>query len=83
MLLALVRALWLTVKLGANLLTARHQTVLVARFWARPRRTLTRPRRVPRSCPRAVHQLVCRWPRKLRNQSWQGTLAFHLLPPKP
>jgi hypothetical protein len=81
-LLALVRALWLTLELGGDLLTLRQQQTLVARFWAQARGLLTRRRRLPRSCPRAVRQPVRGWPRKTRNQSWQGPLDFILLPPK-
>lgn len=78
----LVRTLWLTLELGADLLTAGQQRELVARFWARARRLLTKRRRLPRSCPRVVRQPVRGWPRKTRNQSWQGRLAFQILPPK-
>jgi hypothetical protein len=81
-LLTLVRTLWLTLELGGDLLSARQQQALVARFWAQARRLLTRPRRVPRSCPRAVRQPVGGWPRKTRKESWQGTLAMQILPPK-
>ena len=81
-LLTLVRTLWLTLELGGDLLTRRQQQALVARFWAQARGLLTRRRRLPRSCPRVVRQPVCGWPRKTRNESWQGTLAFHILPPK-
>ena len=81
-LLTLVRTLWLTLELGGDLLTRRQQHALVARFWAQARGLLTRRRRLPRSCPRVVRQPVCGWPRKTRNVSWQGTLAFHILPPK-
>lgn len=81
-LLSLVRTLWLTLALGGDLLSARQQQALTARFWARARRQLTRRRRLPRSCPRAVRQPVRGWPRKTRNQSWQGSLTFQLLPPK-
>lgn len=81
-LLSLVRTLWLTLALGGDLLSARQQKALVARFWAQARLLLTRTRRVPRSCPRVVRQPVRGWPRKTRNQSWQGPLAFQFLPPK-
>lgn len=82
-LLSLVRSLWLTLELGGDLLTARQQQALTARFWAHARRLLTRRRRLPRSCPRVVRQPVRGWPRKTRNQSWQGPLTFQILPPKP
>ena len=81
-LLSLVRSLWLTLDLGGDLLTTRQQHALLARFWAHARRLLTPRRRLPRSCPRVVRQPVRGWPRKTRNQSWQGPLTFHLLPPK-
>lgn len=81
-LLTLVRTLWLTLELGGDLLTLRQQKALVARFWVQARELLTRPRRLPRSCPRAVRQPVRGWPRKTRNHSWQGTLVFAILPPK-
>lgn len=81
-LLSLVRSLWLTLDLGGDLLTARQQQALLVRFWAHARRLLTPRRRLPRSCPREVRQPVRGWPRKTRNQSWQGPLAFKLIPPK-
>ena len=81
-LLSLVRSLWLTLDLGGDLFTASQQQALVVRFWAHARRLLTRRRRLPRSCPREVRQPVRGWPRKQRNQSWQGSLTFKILPPK-
>jgi hypothetical protein len=81
-LLGLVRSLWLMLDLGGDLLNARQQQALIVRFWSQARRLLTRRRRLPRSSPREVRQPVCGWPRKKRNRSWQGPLAFQLLPPK-
>jgi hypothetical protein len=81
-LLSLVRTLWLTLELGGDLLSARQRKALTARFWTQARVMLTRPRRVPRSCPRVVRQPVRGWPRKTRNQSWQGLLEFQILPAK-
>jgi hypothetical protein len=81
-LLSLVRTLWLTLELGGDLLSARQRKALTARFWTQARVMLTRPRRVPRSCPRVVRQPVRGWPRKTRNQSWQGLLKFQILPAK-
>ena len=80
-LLALVRALWLTLELGADLLSPAQQRALVARCWARARAVLTRRRKVPRSCPRAVRQPVRGWPRKLDQPSTHGPLTFALLAP--
>ena len=81
-LLTLVRTLWLTLELGGDMLSARQQKTLAARFWTQARLLLTRARRLPRSCPRAVRQPVHGWPRKTRNESWQGALAMQILPPK-
>ncbi len=81
-LLTLVRTLWLTLELGGDLLSARQQKALAVRFWMQTRVSLTRPRRVPRSCPRAVRQPVRGWPRKTLNASWQGSLTFQILAPK-
>lgn len=68
-LLELVRTLWLTLELGEDLLSAGQQRDLDARFWARASGLLTRRRKVLRSCPRAVRQPVCSWPRKLDQPS--------------
>ena len=82
-LLELVRTLWLTLELGEDLLSARQPHALVARFRARARGLLTRRRKVPRSCPRAVRQPVCSWPRKLDQPSTRGPLSFKILAPQP
>lgn len=66
-------ALWLTLALGGDRLSARQHPPLTARFRAQARR------RLPRSCPRVVRQPMRSWPRKTRNQSWQGLLAFQIL----
>lgn len=81
-LLELVRTLWLTLELGEDLLSVSQQRALVARFWTRARTLLTRRRKVPRSCPRAVRQPVCSWPRKLDQPSTQGPLSFKILSPQ-
>lgn len=78
-LLSLLRALWLTLDLFGDLLTARQRQALLARFWAHARRLLT-PRRLPRSFPRVVRQPMRGWPLNTRDQSWQGPLDFKLLP---
>jgi Transposase DDE domain len=77
--LELLRPLWLTLALGGDLLTARQQQLLTERFLERASRYVTRQRRRPRSCPRAVRQPVSGWPRLRQNQSWEGPLHFKLL----
>jgi hypothetical protein len=77
--LELMRPLWLTLALGGDLLSARQKRQLTERFLERAGRLVTRRRRRPRSCPRAVRQPVSGWPRLRRNQSWEGPVHFQLL----
>ena len=74
--LELMRPLWLTLALGGDLLSARQKQQLTERFLEQAGRCVTRPRRRPRSCPRAVRQPVSGWPRLRRNQSWEGPVQF-------
>jgi Transposase DDE domain len=75
-LLELMRPLWLTLALGGDLLSARQKQQLTERFLERAGQLVTRRRRRPRSCPRAVRQPVSAWPRLRRNQSWEGPVRF-------
>jgi len=77
--LELMRPLWLTLALGGDLLSPRQKQQLTERFLERAGRYVTRPRKHPRSCPRAVRRPVSRWPRLLQNQSRQGPVRFKLL----
>ena len=77
--LELMRPLWLTLALGGDLLSARQKQQLTEKFLAWAGRYVTRRRRQPRSCPRAVRQPVSGWPRLLQNQSWEGPVHFKLL----
>ena len=77
--LELLRPLWLTLALGGDLLSARQKEQLTERFLERAGRLVTRRRKRPRSCPRAVRQPVSKWPRLRRNQSWDGPVNFQLL----
>jgi hypothetical protein len=76
--LELMRPLWLVLALGGDLLSARQKQQLTERFLQRAGRYVTRRRRRPRSCPRAVRQPVSSWPRLHRNQSWEGSVQFNL-----
>ena len=71
--------LWLVLALGGDLLSARQKEQLTGRFLERAGRHVTRRRKRPRSCPRAVRQPVSGWPRLRRNQSWEGPARFTLL----
>jgi hypothetical protein len=74
--LELMRPLWLTLALGADLLSARQKQQLTERFLEQAGRLVTPRRRRPRSCPRAVRQPVSGWPRLRRNQSWESPVQF-------
>ena len=58
-----MRALWTVLELGQGLLSAEQQAGLTRRFWVQVRARLTRRRKEPRSCPRAVRQPIRGWPR--------------------
>jgi hypothetical protein len=77
--LELMRPLWLTLALGGDLLSARQKQQLTERFLERAGQYVTRRRRQPRSCPRAVRRPVSSWPRLTQNQSWEGPLHFKIL----
>jgi hypothetical protein len=74
-----MRPLWLTLALGGDLLSARQKQQLTERFLERAGRYVTRPRRHPRRCPRAVRRPVSSWPRLTQNQSGEGPLHFKIL----
>jgi hypothetical protein len=77
--LELLRPLWLTLAVGGELLSPRQKEQLTEKFLAFAQRQVTRKRKRPRSCPRAVRQPVSGWPRLRRNQSWEGPVQFKLL----
>lgn len=77
--LELMRPLWLTLALGGDLLSPDQKQQLTERFLQRAGRYTTRPRKQPRSCPRAVRRPVSSWPRLQQNQSWQGPTHFTVL----
>lgn len=77
--LEILRPLWLVFELGEDLLTPRQKEQLTERFFAQARRCITRPRRRPRSCPRALRQPVTSWPRLVKNQSSEGTVRFQII----
>jgi len=77
--LELLRPLWLTLALADDLLSPALQQQLTERFLQQASRYLTRKRKQPRSCPRAVRRPVSGWPRLRRNQSWEGPIHFQVL----
>ena len=78
-LLELMRPLWLTLALGADLLSPHQKQQLTQRFLQRASRYISKPRKQPRSCPRAVPRPVAHWPRLQQNQSWQAPIQFNVL----
>lgn len=77
--LELMRPLWLTLALADDLLSPRQQQQLTERFLQRAARYITRRRKQPRSCPRALRQPISSWPRLRRNHSWEGPVNFKIL----
>jgi hypothetical protein len=77
--LELLRPLWLTLARGSDLLSPHQQQQLTERFLQRASRYITRPRKKPRRCPRAVRRPVSGWPRLQQNQSWEGPVHFKVL----
>jgi hypothetical protein len=76
--LQLLQPLWLIFALGEDILTERQKRQLVDRFYAQMRVMATAKRR-SRSCPRAVRQPVRGWPRKIKNLSYEGEIAYEIL----
>ena len=74
--LELIRPLWLVFALGDDLLSESQKHALTERFYEQARGCLSRPRRQPRSCPRALRQPVTGWPRLMKNHSWNGPIHF-------
>lgn len=76
--LRVVQAMWLTVDLGAGVLTERQTKQMLKRGYRRMQHYLT-PARRSRSCPRAVRQPVTGWPRLMKNSSIEAPLEFTLV----
>lgn len=76
--LGLLQPLWLLFALGADILSQRQKRQLVDRFYTRMRAMVTGKRR-SRSCPRAVRQPVRGWPRKTKNISYEGEIAYEIV----
>jgi hypothetical protein len=74
--------LWLTLLLGADILTENQKQQLCDRFYAlAARRVMAKKRN--RSCPRVLRQPVQPWPRKKDQQSFHGPLQVSVLSPRP
>jgi Transposase DDE domain len=67
--------LWLTLLLGADILSEGQKQELCERFYALAARRVIAKKR-SRSCPRAMRQPVQRWPRKRNQKSVQGPVRI-------
>lgn len=73
--LEVVKAMWFTLLVGDNLLTAAQTQQILGRMYA-VMGTYVTPARRARACPRAVRQPVTKWPRLLHNASVEGPFRF-------
>lgn len=71
--------LWLTLLLGADILTEEQKQQLCDRFYALAARRFM-PKKRFRSCPRVMRQPFQPWPRKRRQKSFEGPLQVSILP---
>jgi hypothetical protein len=76
--LELIRSLWLLFALGPDLFTEQQKEQISECFYSQARRHINPPKRV-RSCPRAVRQPIGKWPRLMRNQSYEGPIHFKVV----
>lgn len=76
--LELLRPLWLTLELGADLLSEKQKQQLTDRFLQQARCYISQPKRV-RSSPRALRQPISGWPRLLHREPPLGSLRTRLV----
>lgn len=76
--LELLRPLWLVLAIAGDLLTEEQRQQITERFYHHMLLCLVQPR-ASRSCQRKVRQPVCKWPRLLKTESWEGELSFSIL----
>ena len=74
-----LRAFWMWVEAGGDILTAEQIKRMGLRFRDLLLKQLTSPRR-KRSCPRAVRQPIRGWPRLQKNVSYYGDFCYEITP---
>lgn len=74
-----VRALWLTLSVAGDCLSPKKVEQIIAAFLERMNQWIVAPRR-RRSCPRAVRQPVCPWPRLIRRTEQHGDFTYEIKP---
>ena len=72
--------LWLTLLLGADILSEDQKQQLCDRFYTLAARRVMAKKR-SRSCPRAMRQPIQPWPRKRDQKSFESPLHVAVLPP--
>ena len=70
--------LWMTLLLGADILTEDQKQQLCVRFYAMAARRVMAKKR-SRSCPRVLRQPIQPWPRKRDQKSFEGPLQFSVV----
>jgi hypothetical protein len=76
--LELLRPLWLVLAIAGDLIAEDLQHKITQRFYDDMLLKLVQERQ-SRSCPRKVRQPIGKWPRLLKNESWEGPLTFSIL----
>ncbi len=76
--LELLRPLWLFLALSQGIINESQQRKVAQRYYDCMLLKLVQERQ-PRSCPRKVRQPVCKWPRLMKTESWEGPLIFSIL----
>ncbi len=74
--------LWLTLLLGADILSETQKQALCERFYNLAARRIM-PKKRSRSCPRAMRQPILRWPRKRQQKSFKGPIAIAVSSRRP
>jgi len=78
----LLQPLWLTLLLGADILSEPQKQQLVDRFyWMASQMKMSKKRQ--RSCPRVIRQRLARWPRKTNQKSIDGPIKIRLIKTRP
>ena len=73
----ILEPLWLTLLLGADILSEEQKQQLCERFYNLAARRVMAKKR-SRSCPRAMRQTVQPWPRKKNQKSFEGPLDISI-----
>jgi hypothetical protein len=78
--LLLTQQLWHAFAWGRRARTATQTREITRDFFRSVESFALLPGRRPRSCPRAVRQPVCSWPRKMNQPSSSGPVTLHIKP---